>query len=501
VPLKPRPTAGPRWLWLALLALALMLPVLLGPLRLNDSHWINLVWTEQFSAAVAHGDLWPRWLPQSHGGLGAPDFYFYGPAAFWLAAPFGLIGLGPWHSLLGAAAMALWLSGVAMGHFLDGRTHHPALGAAIYMALPYHLLDFGMRGALAEFTAYALIPLIALGIARRSIWRIAVTYALLILTHLPTALLASLFLIPVLTLVEARRERAAWVRIGTGLVLGLMLAAPYLLPAILFQRFVAIATMTSVPALQAARWTILSPDPHMRDGLFLMTLIAGALAIPALALIRRDRWSWFVLTILMLGLGLIPALWAVPLLAHVQFPWRLFVLADFGATWMIARANWSTERALLLGVPAFTISLIVLWLPTSNHAAPPVAHLMAQHPDVIEYLPAGMIETYAAYSHRALTLAVQTPPSRTIGGWTTVRLHYFPIWQARCGTSLVTTNSEPGTGLLRYHGAGCTIERHRLPVENIGLTLCILAIAALAGGKIFATQRFRLRTLGATTLR
>jgi len=168
---------------------------------------------------------------------------------------------------------------------------------------------------------------------------------------------------------------------------------------------------------------------------------------------------------------------------------------------MIARANWSTERALLLAVPAFTISLIVLWLPTSNHAAPPVAHLMAQHPDVIEYLPAGMIETYAAYSHRALTLAVQTPPSRTIGGWTTVRLHYFPIWQARCGTSLVTTNSEPGTGLLRYHGAGCTIERHRLPVENIGLTLCILAIAALAGGKIFATQRFRLRTLGATTLR
>ena len=329
----------PRWLWLALFAVALLLPMMLGPVRLNDSHWINHVWAEQFNAAVAQGDLWPRWLPQSHDGLGAPDFYFYGPVAFWLASPFGLIGLGPWPSLLGAAALALWLSGLAMGRFLDGRTRNSALGAALYMALPYHLIDFGMRGALAEFAAYALVPVVALGIARRRIWLIAASYALLVMTHLPTALLASIFLIPVMTLAEAWRERAALLRIGTGLALGLALSAPYLLPALLLQRYVAIATMTGVPALQAARWTILSPDPHMRDGLLMMGLTAGTLAIPALALIRRERWSWFVMGLLAMSLGLIPALWAIPLLAKVQFPWRLLVLADFGVAWIVARAT------------------------------------------------------------------------------------------------------------------------------------------------------------------
>ena len=453
---------------------------MLGPLRLNDSHWINYVWADQFNTAIAHGDLWPRWLAQSHGGLGAPDFYFYGPVSFWLTAPFGLIGLSPWPSLLSAATVALWLSGLAMGCFLDGRARHPALGAALYMALPYHLLDFGMRGALAEFTAYALLPLIALGVARRSPWRIAFAYGALILTHLPTALLASLFLVPSLTLAEARRDAKAWLRIGAGFVFGLMLAAPYLLPAVLLRRYAEITTMTGIPALQAVRWTILSPDPHMRDGLLLMGLIAGALAIPALAMVRRDWRGWFVLALLAMGLGLIPALWTIPILAQVQFPWRLFVLADFGLAWIVACAEWPAPRVMLLAVPALALSLIILWLPTSNRSAPPVAPLMAQHPDVIEYLPAGLSEPYAAYSHRALALAAHTPPSRSAGGWTTVRLHYFPIWQVRCGAALAASGPEPGTGLLRYRGAGCAVERHRLPAETAGAALCLLTLALLA---------------------
>lgn len=485
----------PRWVWLALLAVVLLLPVMLGPVRLNDSHWINYVWAKQFNAAVAHGDLWPRWLPQSHDGLGAPDFYFYGPAAFWLAAPFGLIGLGPWPSLVGAATLALWLSGLAMGRFLDGRTRHPALGAVLYMALPYHLIDFGMRGALAEFVAYALIPVVAFGIVRQRIWLIAVGYALLAMTHLPTALLASVFLIPVLALAEAWHDRTALLRIGAGLTLGLMLSAPYLLPALFLQRYVAIATMTGVPALQAVRWTILSPDPHMRDGLLMMGLIAGALATPAIALIRRDRWSWFVLTVLTMALGLVPSLWAIPLLAKVQFPWRLLVLADFGAAWIVARSAWPMQRLLLLVVPALALSAIILWLQTINHSAQPIARVMRHHPDVIEYLPAGTSEPYAAFSRRALDLAAHAPPTRSADGWTIVRLHYFPIWQVRCAGISVPSEAEPGTGLLRYRGTGCSVERRRLPVENLGFALCLVAVALLAAQKMASRRRYALTTL------
>ena len=74
---------------LAVLGLVLMLPVLLAPTPLSDSHGLNLVWSQQFTSLIATGNLWPRWLPWSHGGLGAPVFYFYGPLAFWLAACLG----------------------------------------------------------------------------------------------------------------------------------------------------------------------------------------------------------------------------------------------------------------------------------------------------------------------------------------------------------------------------------------------------------------------------
>ena len=492
--ISERLAAVPRWARLALLALLLMLPVITGPVRLNDSHWINYVWSEQFNAAIAQGDLWPRWLALSHDGLGAPDFYFYGPVAFWLTTPFALIGLGIWPSLLCGATLALWLSGIMMGRFLDGRARHPALGAALYMALPYHLIDFGMRGALAEFTAYALIPVIALGIARQAIWLIALGYALLVLTHLPTALLASLFLIPALTLVEARRARGALFRIGAGLFLGLLLAAPYLLPALQLQRYVSMAAMTGPPALQAARWTIISPDPHMRDGLLMMEVIAVALAIPAAALARRDQWGWFLLLLLAMALGLLPSLWALPLLAKVQFPWRLFVLADFCAAWLVARAAWRTEHLLLLMTPALAVTLMILTIQASNRVTQPIGQLMARHPDVIEYVPAGVIETFSAFSERALALAAHTPPTRSANGWTTVRLHYFPIWQVRCGKKLVPSGPEPGTGLLRYRGAGCSVERRRLPEEKLGWALSFAAMAFLAIGSALAARRRRALT-------
>jgi hypothetical protein len=480
VPLTAKATALPRWLWLAVLAVTLMAPAMLGPLRLNDSHWINYSWTEQFTAAIAHGDIWPRWLAQSHGGLGAPDFYFYGPVTFWLAAVFGLTGLAPWPSLLCTATLASWVSGLAMARLCTGRTRHPGLAAALYMALPYHLLDFYLRGALAEFVAYAPLPLIALAIRDRLIGRLAASYALLILTHLPTALLASLFLIPPLIIVKARRDGSALLPLIAGLVGGLMLAAPYLLPAIILQPFAAITTMTGTPALKASHWAILSNDWRIQEGLFLVELICAASVLPVLILLPRDGLGWLTLAWIGLALGLPPFLWDFPLLSRVQFPWRMLVMVDFGLAVMIARSVLPIERLLLLATPALALTAIVLVLPTANTSVPLLNLLRTSHPDVIEYLPAGTTEPYAAYSHRALRLAAVTPPSHSAAGWTTVRLHYFPIWQVRCANGVVPSSAEPKTGLLRYRGAGCAIEQRRPLVERIGILLAILSIFLLA---------------------
>ena len=57
-------------------AALLTLPALMGPVRLNDSFWIDWVWLDQFARELGHGVLYPRWLPLSHGGLGSPSFYY-----------------------------------------------------------------------------------------------------------------------------------------------------------------------------------------------------------------------------------------------------------------------------------------------------------------------------------------------------------------------------------------------------------------------------------------
>lgn len=64
--------------------LLLTLPAILSPPMTHDSFGIICVWADQFTSELATGNLYPRWLPQSHGGLRSPVFYYYPPLAFYL---------------------------------------------------------------------------------------------------------------------------------------------------------------------------------------------------------------------------------------------------------------------------------------------------------------------------------------------------------------------------------------------------------------------------------
>ena len=59
------------YLVIAALTLALMIPAMIAHPMLHDSFWIDFVWADQFTAEIARGTLYPRWLPQSHDGLGS----------------------------------------------------------------------------------------------------------------------------------------------------------------------------------------------------------------------------------------------------------------------------------------------------------------------------------------------------------------------------------------------------------------------------------------------
>ena len=82
------------------LAIALTVPALLSPQMTHDSFWIDWVWADQFTAELAKGNFYPRWLPLSHGGLGSPVFYYYPPLAFYACALFGLAGFSTYWSIV-----------------------------------------------------------------------------------------------------------------------------------------------------------------------------------------------------------------------------------------------------------------------------------------------------------------------------------------------------------------------------------------------------------------
>jgi len=471
---------------LSLLAGGLMLPLALAPVPLNDSHWINLTWSEQFTALMRHGVIWPRWLPWSHDGLGAPVFYFYGPVAFWAAGLLGLIGLGTWPSLLGAAFVGLACSGIAMHAFLRGYSKRPLLGAAFYMAAPYHLLDFARRGALAEFTAITLLPLVAIGIRRAVRGRpaiLAAGYAMLIMAHLPIALLASIFLIPMVSLVEDGANKIGITRIVAGLVLGIGIAAAYLLPALVLQPFTAMLTMQGAPLLRPANWTVATFFHGGVPGLLLLAAIVLALAVTAAILLakRWDAWGIFVLGMLGLGLGLFPPVWRIPPLDHVQFPWRILSLAEFGTAVLVARSHLARPQLLLACFLPLLLSTLVLEASltaigtTSSGATRQMQSLLRHHPDVVEYLPSGHGESGGSQSVWALKLAARTPQVQYADGMTTLRRFVFPIWRIRCASGLIPSTASQD-GLLRYRGQGCAIEQTKPLAEQLGLAISLAAL-------------------------
>ena len=185
---------------LILLGILLVVPANLGPPLLHDSFEIDWVWADQFTAELARGNLYPRWLPLSNAGLGSSAFYYYPPLSFYVSGLFGIIGLSTYASVIATFATGFAASGVGCWHWLKGRASQPLLGAALFTAAPYHLFDFTVRGAQAESFAIAFIPLIAIGLRRIAEGRggivfTAVAYAGIVFTHLPLALLVSVFLV------------------------------------------------------------------------------------------------------------------------------------------------------------------------------------------------------------------------------------------------------------------------------------------------------------------
>jgi uncharacterized membrane protein len=441
----------------------------LGATGLHNSLAIYWVWADQFTAELARGVVYPRWMPASDAGLGTPVFYFYPPLAFYLTAGFAGLGLSTAASLTAVFGAAFALSGIGCWHWLKDRSEHPLLGGAFFMAAPYHLFNYSERGALAESVAIALIPFLAIGLRRIADRRggvalTALVYAGMIATHLPLALLVSLFLIAPYALIHRDRLRD----FVPAAACGIGLAAIYLLPALALAKFHDAAQLYRLPSFRTDYWSIL--NPHWGDVTFtVMFLIAGAIiaaaAIPAL---RRERWAVYAVAVVVAVSGIIPFIWSMPLLRDVQFPYRALPVAEFALATALARVP--RKRAIALIPFALPLLVSAMVLPGFySRMTEDVERLSAVHADVYEYLPKGVMKPGHTSARLNEILRSRIPPPHVAGN--VVEQHfYFPAWS--CGTA------EPQTQLL-MHEPSCSPRIVWTWAEKLGAAISLLTALAL----------------------
>lgn len=322
------------------------------------------------------GVIYPHWAQWAHYGYGEARFVFYPPVS-WMVG--GMLGaLLPWQAAPGAYVwLALTLSGCSM--FMLARRclerRDAIFAAALYAANPYYLVIVYWRSAFAELLAGALLPLLLLYVlraeeeGRRAVLPLSLIVAAAWLTNAPSAVMVnySLALLVVAVAVERRSPRVLlWGSIAV--VLGLALAAFYVLPAAYEERWVNISEVLApgVRPQDNFLFAIINDPDHNRFNLLVSLVASAELAVLAGAMGWSQKWrrqlpAWWA--ILAWGVAAALLMWSVTLLAweylpelrFVQLPWRWLLCLNVAVVLFVAMAwrHWLPRLlicVLMLGV-------------------------------------------------------------------------------------------------------------------------------------------------------
>jgi hypothetical protein len=544
------------------LATAACAPVLWRGVPWGHDTRPHLLWSQAFAAQLAAGEAYPRWLLDVSHGFGAPVFFVYPPLTYYvsaLVAPFTpgpellpwRLGITAWLAVAASALAAYaWLRrhvGRAAGAF----------GAALYTLLPYHLIvDLHIRVALAELVAFTWPPLLLATLdgaherPARAIWLGAPVAAALFLTHAPTALIALPLPLAWACVLGWRTRSARPPLVAAAQVaLGAGLAGAYLATALTHGAFIDESALLS-GQYRWDEWFLdpAEPRPWVRlifgQAVLSAVLCAGS-SLALLAFARRARPAPGLAPLvhaaaagaLVLFFFMLPAsapLWErLPLLARIQFPWRLsaplVLLASAALAGVFAQALRATRHRRFvvssgLGVLALLLAAN-LWLAQQTRILDPhlkplsprrVAKLVREQRSQAEHWVPRRLAPDALFAEDARVAFVSGTGRAEVQEWrprhlrvqveaqapvrVALRQQYYPGWRADlagrpCCVSLESLRDEYGI-LAVDLPAG----RHELsltlgptPNERLGWLASGVSLALLAGIGLVARRSGRRR--------
>jgi|SRR6266496_1722408 len=357
-------------LCVVIIAIAVMAPAMIFGIASGPDLSNHFRFALPFYDALRSGHVYPGWLAESNAGYGDASFRFYPPALYYLLALTRAV-TGSWYTGTLLAFTSIFVAG-AVGVYLWARTlmsSKDAVWAAVFFTLaPYHLNQFYQATMLAELAATSLLPFAFLFVervcqkrTRRDVVGLAISYALLLLTHLPLAVIGSLaLLLYALVRTPMKFRWTILLRLTSAVLLGLAASSCYWVTVIAELNWIRADNILPDPSVDYRTNFVLSPfsiDNLNVWWMNILLLVSIAMFWPALARYwpsaqgpttdggmpqenraLRAPTSLFLLTILM-ATPLSRPVWSLlrPL-QETQFPWRWLAITSMAGPVLLAAA-------------------------------------------------------------------------------------------------------------------------------------------------------------------
>ncbi|MEO6393547.1 MAG: 6-pyruvoyl-tetrahydropterin synthase-related protein [Pyrinomonadaceae bacterium] len=490
-----------------------------------------------FYDSMRTGGLPAGWLASAASGYGDVTPRFYPPALYYLLAG-SRLALGNWYN--GALFTYAIISIVsALGTYVWAREFLPrgesVCAAALYTFAPYHLNQFYQAFLLAEFAGAAILPFTFAFVHRvckrgrmGDVAGLAISYALLVLTHLPLTVIGSIALtVYALWCLDKKKLWPTLWKLAAAVGLGLAASASFWTTLVAELSWFGGKVTSSDHSTEYGYnfvFSTVSTDNLNVWWMNILTLATLALFLPALACGRarltdnERRGVRGTLVLFLFGLIMTSYLsWPVwrlsQTLQSVQFPWRWLAVASLaGAVLAAAHLSFWLEKARTKARP---MALLI-----GGGMAIGLAFALAHSVREAEYLPRTAFEErlqaipsaasydmwwpiWARSTAMEVTEQVQVPGRQVkVTSWqplerdftvpagapsdARVALFYYPYWVATAtqgqplpvrpapdGTVLISVPAEATTVMLKFR------EPPRVRVTRVVGVIGWIAIAAL----------------------
>ena len=353
---------------LALVAAATMAPTLFWGIPSNRDLSNHFRFALPFYNALRSGHFYPGWLADANHGFGDASFRFYPPALYYLLALTRTLA-GNWYAATVITFSALSVLGAVGVYFWArefGSSELAMWAGVLYSVAPYHLNQFFQAAMLAEFAGAAVLPL-AFAFTERVCKRrrksdvagLAAAYAVLILTHLPLAIIGSIALaVYALLRIDRRTRSATLLCLASSVALGLAASACYWTTMLIELKWIRADNLNPDPSVDYRKNFVLSSfSPDYLNVWWMNILLLGTIAMfwPALVLLSRKVYASshsqnyatkpikalavvLLLTIFMATPASRPLWDLIHPLQETQFPWRWLTITSMVCPILLALA-------------------------------------------------------------------------------------------------------------------------------------------------------------------